>query len=273
MRPFFHGKKILMKHSIFSLALAATLLSAVPAFAQWQITGDAGLRYVRNTETGTGGKRLVREDGWLPGLGVTVGYVAGDWRVGMAGEIYSSDIDYDGQLQSGASFRTNTGTTQTRLRFDMGRQVTQNVQLLAAIEYDLWRRDIHGNATVLGIQEKTSSWRLLTGAKGRVAQWDAGTLDLQGFLVFSTAEQLRVRFDQQVYDDANFHTKSTLGVRLGATFQPSALPDFSVTAEFDWLEVGRSDDAVLRKNGMAVGTVTQPKHERASFGLRAAYRF
>jgi opacity protein-like surface antigen len=261
-----------MKHLISSLALSALLLPAC-AFAQWQVAADAGLRYVRNTESGVDGSQMVREYGWLPGVGATAGYATGDWRIAMAGEIYGGNIAYNGQLQSGARFDSNTDTTQSRIRFELGRQVTDALQLLAGIEYDYWKRDIRGTANVAGLQEQYNSWRLLAGAKGRVAQWDAGTLHLQGLLVFSEPEHLTVRFDQQLFDDANFSTKSAVGLRFGAGFQPTALPNFSVLAELEWIDIGRSDNAVLRRNGVPVGTVTQPQHERTAFGVRAVYRF
>jgi hypothetical protein len=262
-----------MRYRLPLLALSIALLTAAPAFAQWQVSADAGMRYVRNTERAADGKRLVREDGWLPGIGVGADYKGSDWHAGLAGELYRKDIGYHGQLQTGAPFDSDTGTTQGRIRLEFGKQITQAVQWLAGIEYDVWKRDIHGTASVNGMQEKYTSWRLLTGAKGRAAQWDAGTLDLQGLLVLAAPERMTVRFDHQSYDDAHFSTEPALGVRLGATFQPTALPNLSLIAELDWLDVNRSSAAVLRRNGVAVGTITEPQHERAAFNLRASYRF
>ena len=273
VRPFFRQLTMLMNRLICSLALSAALLPSAPVFAQWQVSADAGVRYVRNTESGLDGKQMVREEGWLPGLGLALGYTAGDWRIGMAGEIYSNDITYDGQLQSGAHFSSNTDTTQGRIRLELGRQVTESLQLIAGVEYDGWQRDIRGRANVAGMQEQYTSWRLLTGAKGRVARWDAGTFDLQGLIVFAGPEHQTVRFDQQLFDDASFSTKSAVGLRLGAGFQLTALPNLSLLAEIEWIDIDRSDNAVLRRNGVAVGTVAQPRHDRSAFGLRAVYRF
>jgi hypothetical protein len=47
----------------------------------------------------------------------------------------------------------------------------------------------------------------------------------------------------------------------------------SFETDFDWIKIGRSDNAVLRQNGVPVGFVTQSEHERTAFGLRANYRF
>jgi hypothetical protein len=262
-----------MKRLIPSLALSLALVPFSSAFAQWQFSADAGTRYVRMTETGTDGRQLVREHGWLPGIGLAVRYAGQDWRFGLAGEIYSNDITYDGRLQNGAPFASETNTTQWRVRLDAEKPITHATHLIAGIEYDVWQRDILGRDSVAGLQERHASWRLLAGVKSRIAQWDTGAIDMQGLLVFARPEQLRVRFDQQLFDEVQFQTKSAVGIRFGFSFRPAALPSLSVETDIDWIDIGRSDSATLRRNGTAAGTVTQAKHERTAIGLRVKYDF
>ncbi|RJG07672.1 hypothetical protein D3870_18220 [Noviherbaspirillum cavernae] len=262
-----------MKRLFLPLVLLLVLAHASPAFAQWQFSAEAGARYVRMTETGTDNRTMVQEYGWLPGIGGAARYATQGWQFGVSGDFYRNDITYDGRLQSGASFVSETGTTQARIRLEIGRQVSEAVQLIAALERDVWQRDIRGRDGVAGLQERYTSWRLLTGATGRVAQWSAGSLDLTGLIVFARPEQMRVQFDRQLFDDASLSTKSAVGLRFGLGFQPAALPNLTLQADLDWIDIGRSDKAVLRRNGNAVGTITQPRHERAAFGLRAVYRF
>jgi hypothetical protein len=264
---------VFMKRLISSLILLFSLFPFSSAFAQWRFAAEAGARYAYTTEMGTDNRKMVSEYGWLPGIGLTASYAMQDWQFALTGEIYRNDITYDGRLQSGAGFTSETETTQRRIRLEVSRQIAPTAQWLAAVEQDVWQRDILGRDSVAGLQERYTSWRFLAGARGRIAQWDAGALDLQGLMVFAGPEHLRVQFDQQLFDDASLSTKSALGLRFGLGFQPAALPDLSLQAELDWIEIERSDNAVLRRNGVPVGTVAQPKHERAAFSLRARYWF
>lgn len=225
------------------------------------------------TEIGSDNRKIVREHGSLPGIGFGAEYSIQDWQFALKGELHQNDITYDGRLQSGARFISETETTQRRIGFEIGKQITEATQLTAAVEQDYWQRNILGRESVAGMQEKYASWRLLTGAKSRVVRWNGGVINMKVALVFARPEKLRVRFDQQLFDDVTFRTKSGVGLRLGIGFQPKTLPNLSVDVDFDWIEIARSDNAVLSRNGTPAGTVAQSKHERAAFGLRANYRF
>lgn len=262
-----------MKRLISLLALSLGLAPLTSSYAQWQFSVDTGLRYARNTEIGTDDRELVREYGWLPGAGFTGQYAAGHWQLAVAAELYRNDVTYDGQLQSGAAFKSETETSQRRIRLEAGRQLTEAVQLTAAIEQDVWQRDIQGRGGIAGMREKYTSWRILAGAKSRITHWTPGAIEVKGAIVFARPERLTVRFDQQLFDDVSFRTKSATGFRLGLGYQPATLKNVSFEADFDWIKIDRSNNAVLRRNGIPVGFVAQSKHERAAFGMRAVYRF
>lgn len=265
--------KHLMKRLISSIVLSLGLATVTSSYAQWKFSIDTGLRYVHATEIGTDGQELVRERGWLPGAGFTSQYAAGNWQVGLVAELYRNDVTYDGQLQSGAAFKSETDTSQRRIRLEAGRQLTEAMQLTAAIEQDVWQRNIQGRGGIAGMREKYASWRILAGAKSRITRWAPGAIDVKGAIVFARPERLTVRFDGQLFDDVSFRTKSATGFRLGLGYQPVTIKNFSFEADFDWIKIARSDDAVLRRNGIPVGFVAQSKHERAAFGMRAIYRF
>ena len=56
--------------SILRAGLAAALTASLihPAYAQWEGSIGPSVRNVTHTETAPGGRRLVKEDGWLPGV-------------------------------------------------------------------------------------------------------------------------------------------------------------------------------------------------------------
>jgi hypothetical protein len=243
------------------------------ACAQWQFSSGAGIRQVRVTETGKDGQQLVREQGWLPGLELRADYVLQDWRFSVAGEAYRHDIGYDGRLQNGTPFSTDTETALTRVSLEVARQLSDATRLIGAIEWDRWQRHILGHDGVLGLDERSSSWRLLAGAETRLLQSSAANVNAKALLVVAQPEKLRVRIDNQLFDDTDLSTKSAIGTRLAVDVQPAAMPNLSFGAEFDWLRISRSDNAVLRKNGVPVGLVTQPEHQRSALGVRVNYRF
>lgn len=216
---------------------------------------------------------MVRERGWLPGIGLSANYEMQDWLFGLAGEVHHGDLEYDGRLQGGTRFASETGTSTRRIRFEAGRRISDATRLIAAIEHDEWKRNIRGRDNVAGIWERYTSRRILAGAQSRIARWEAGSVEMKALAVFSRPERLDVRFGQQLFDDVSFRTRSAVGLRLGLGFRPASVPNLSLEAEIDWIKIASSEPAVLRKNGARVGTVMQPEHERSAFGLRMNYRF
>lgn len=256
---------------LFSALLAGLYFPSL-ALAQWEFSGHIGGRYIQMEEFDDDGQRLVRESGWLPGIGVSGKYRFTDWHIKLNGELYRSDIAYDGQLQSGAPFKSETETDQQRILLEVGRQITDTTQLLAAVEHDIWRRNILGRGRV-GLHERFSSWRFLAGAKSDILRSGAGTISLHGFAVFSQAERLRVRPDPQIFDTTNLKTEPAVGARLGLGFQPTFLPNFFLETELDWMKIDRSKNVVATRNGFPNRVLWQPEHERAALSIRLNYRF
>jgi hypothetical protein len=256
----------------FTFVFLTGLHVSSSAFAQWEFSVHTGGRYVRMDEFDDDGKRLVRESGWLPGIGVGAKYNWTDWHIRLAGELYRNDITYDGQLQNGAPFKSETETDQQRITLEVGKRISDTIELLAAAEHDIWRRDIQGRGRI-GLHERYSSWRFLAGARGEISRFDAGIVSLHGYAVFSQAERLRVRPDRQVFDTTTLKTEPAVGARLGFGFQPAGFPNLSFETDLDWIRVDRSKSVVATRNGFPARTIWQPEHERAALGIRMHYRF
>ena len=253
------------------LGMACSLLLIQPAAAQWQGKAGLGARSVSHAEYGTDGRLLVRERGWLPGITLAETYQAGDltWFTGV--DWYHAGIRYAGQTQAGTSAESRTGTTLTTLRFGAGYQFAPVVAVTAALEADLWRRDIRATGTAAGLQERYRSERLIFGIS-RAWQAAAGKLDADLALVVATPERMRVDF-HGLLDTATLTTRRAPGLRLGAGFQPTFSPALEVRAAYDWMRIGRSGDAPLTRNGRFAGTVAQPEHVRQGFSLTVARVF
>lgn len=262
-----------MRQLVLFVVLTTGLVSGTSAFAQWEFSGAGGVRYVTNDEVDTNGKQLVEEHGFLPGVELKANYRRGDWLVNLGGEIYGGNLAYDGQMQSGTAFSTDTRTTQFRMTTEVGRYLSDAVLLLAGAEWDYWKRDILGQGATLGLQEEYNSWRFLAGAQTRVLQASWSDIYLTGLLVVSSPEHLEVNFDNQLFDQANLSTKAAIGARLALEVRPKASSHISVESDFEWMRIGRSDEAILSKGGSPVGTVVQPEHVRKAIGIKVKYRF
>lgn len=253
--------------------LAALLLHLAPALAQWQILVAPGARHFHMTENDPNGRRLVKEEGWLPGVQATVERTMDDWRISLHGERFQGGLNYDGQVQSGSAFTSNTDTAQSRIALETARTISDRMELIGGIEYELWRRRVHGQGGTAGVTEHYRSWRLLAGVDAGLPAFAGMNSRLRFMLVAAKPERLDVRFDNQLFDDAHFSTKPAVGARLGLALQPGMDTKLSFTADLDWLKVRRSNDAPLLKNGFTAGTVTQPEHVKTSLTLGLRYRF
>jgi hypothetical protein len=155
----------------------------------------------------------------------------------------------------------------------VGRYISDAMLLLVGTEWDYWKRDILGQGATLGMNEEYNSWRFLAGAQARVLQASWSDIYLKGLLVVSSPERLEVSFDNQIFDQANLSTKSAIGARLTLDARPKASSNVSIESDFEWMRIGRSDDAILSKGGSPVGTVAQPEHVRKAIGIKVKYRF
>lgn len=243
------------------------------ACAQWKISVGAGARLASIQEFASSGTRLVDERGWLPGLELGAAYTSGPWHFKVQGETYRNDIAYEGQLQNGTAFSTTTGTVQNRLAVEIGRRLTESLTLLTGVELDQWQRRIQGSGSILGLNENYRSTRLLLGGGSGILKTSYFDVSTKALLVMAQPEHLHVSFGNQLFDDAELETKSATGLRLEADLIPAGAPDILFSLGFDTLRIGRSNDAVLKKNGLATGFVSQPEHRRNDFTVRMRYRF
>ncbi|MBD8531781.1 MULTISPECIES: hypothetical protein [unclassified Massilia] len=259
--------------SLISAALGAalSLLLVQPASAQWQAKAGAGVRAVSHTETDGSGRRLVRESGWLPGLALQADYTTGKFTWSGALDWYRGDIDYRGQTQAGVAAASRTATGLASLRFGAAYAIQNGYSATAAVEADTWKRDIRGSGNKVGLQERYRSERLIVGLSkawqlpGAVAAADVAVL-------LATPERMRVGFSG-VLDPVSLNTKRARGIRIGAQYRPAFAPSLELHASFDWIRIGRSEEAPVTRDGQFAGSVAQPEHVRQGLSVNVARLF
>lgn len=262
MTPIFHAG--------LGLALAATLLAA-PARAQWQTNLGLGARAVTHTEYELGGRRLVRESGWLPGVALGAAYRAGDITWTAAIDAYRGDIAYRGRTQGGVPAVSTTSTVLASMQVGAAYALGRDYAALAALELDRWRRTIRGAGASAGLQESYRARRLVAGAR-KTWRPAPGMVRVDAALILAEPERLHVGFSG-MFDPVSFETKRGRGGRLGASLVPAFTQGLELSARYDWIEVPRSADAALTAGGRLWGTVAQPEHRRQAFTLTASLVF
>jgi len=259
--------------AILRTGLAAALYASLihPACAEWQGSIGPSVRNVTHTEYDTSGRRLVKEDGWLPGVALHAGYRSGNFTWFAGADWYHGNIDYRGQTQTGAAASSRTSTGLAAGRIGAAYALPHDYAVQAAVEVDRWKRDIRSTAAAAGLQETYRSTRLVAGA-GKAWHPAAGTVSVDAAAVVAAPERLHVGFSG-VLDPVSFDTRRSYGVRLGAAMQPAFAPWLEVRARYDWLKTPRSGDASVTSKGQYAGTVAQPEHERQGFTLSVSAMF
>jgi hypothetical protein len=260
-----------MMKLIFRVGLAAMLqvLLLHPANAQWHGEVGMGMRAVAHAEYDRAGRRLVREHGWLPGVALNAAYKAGDITWLAAADGYQSSIDYQGQTQAGAAADSTTSTRLVSARAGAAYAVGSDYSILAALEFDHWKRDIRGIGAAAGLQETYRSRRLVAGLD-KVWHTAGGAVSANAGVIFSEPERLRVEFSG-LFDPASLETERSHGIRIGAGIRPGFAPRLEFRTTYDRITIPRSKDAPVTANGQFRGTVAQPEHSRQAFTVTVSY--
>ncbi|MES2261399.1 MAG: hypothetical protein V4724_23020 [Pseudomonadota bacterium] len=254
-----------------SILMAALAVAAAPhACAQWQGALETAARHVTMSEYEQSGKRFVRESGDLPGAGIGLSYRADRLEVFGTMRVFGATISYDGVLQNGSSYGSETATRLAQSQLGLRYRVLPDTRAIAALEYDGWKRDIRGSAVAIGLREQTHSRRLLLGAEQTWNMRSGGKLGAGATLVHAQPERLRVQFSG-VLDDASLRTRAATGYLFELTYQPGSFARLSLGAQFDYMKVPRSAAQPATRNGNPAGDITQPEHVRQGVTLLVRY--
>lgn len=258
----------------FTLLISAAAIAAAAPCAQAQYSAaiEPALRHASMSEYNQAGSRIVQESGWLPGIGGRLAYRSGAWEFFGAAAVFQADIDYDGQLQNGRPYRSETGTRMSEAWLGLRHRVLDRTELVAALGLDAWRRDIRGSGPAIGLLERTRSSRLLVGVEQMWPLGRTGTLLAGASLVHAAPERLRIGFSG-LLDDVTIRTRPANGYALTLRYLPDAASRLSVNASFDSIRVARSAAYPVTRDGRAAGQVTQPEHRRSNLTISVRYDF
>lgn len=260
-------------------AMLAGLLSTLAATTQagddWAWTGSLGLAagYLDYRETGSDGRRLNREDGTLPGLVAALRAQAAAWSAGADLSYFAGDVRYTGSTSTGNTLGTRTDQRIADGSVWLGRRGFENpttvLDVYAGGGLRWWNRDIRSTAGAYGVDEVYSWPYLHAGIRvgRRLAQGDALSLDLR--LLYPVDPELDVDFKND-YDSAEVTPEARAGGRVGLSWTrpwSGGGRTLAVSAWYEQWRFGASEPEVLRRNGVAIGTVLEPESKTEFLGL------
>ncbi|HEY0847066.1 MAG TPA: hypothetical protein VGE12_16980 [Noviherbaspirillum sp.] len=258
--------------SRYAVAAASALLFSSPAHAQLRVGVEPAVRYSTVSEYSQGGDRIVREAGWLPGIGAILAYHQQELEVFGSVRAFRADIDYDGKLQNGSPYVTDTGTRHAGAQFGVRYWLGLTTGVIVAFETDIWDRDIKGRGVAVGLHERTRSGRLLVGAERAWLAPDVGTFAAGASVIRAEAERVDIHFSGTL-DDVSLRTRPATGYAIELKFSPTAMPDLVLGAQFDALKVRRGPTYAVTRQGVYAGDVAQPEHVRRNATIYVRYLF
>ena len=236
---------------------------------------EAGITamHFKYDEFNNSGRALDTEQGDIPGVSLKVGQKISAWEWQGAAGYYHGRIDYDGQTNLGAPYRTRTDEAISDIALRLGYWVGEHPLWMPYIGlgYRRWDRDILPN-TLNGLFESYRWQYVWLGAKFIALQKEQARYLLDVGLLQPLDPIIYVDFKGTYNVSPTVYPKSNTGVRvmLSANHVLSVNTELTLEPYFEYWELGRSPTVI--GGGVAV---TEPASKTKNFGLslRLARKF
>ena len=269
--------------SVFLMFLAPARVMAQPEEGQALTIGAAVLDFGYQ-EFSDSGKRLNREDGAIPGLGIGISHSFARWLLSGDFSYHAGDVTYRGQTNTGIPITSHTDQeiVAMTLRIEYWQATTMLIQggglgynaaLYLGVGYHDWVRDIQptrtaGGAPVSGLFEVYQWWLGFMGAKAVLYESRHADWLLDARLIRPVNPSIKVDFKGR-YDNIQLNLGERWGVRLALPWRYAISPSTGLMVEpfMESHALGRGATASLTRNGVPVGTVNEPRSESRNYGL------
>ncbi|MGI9286115.1 MAG: hypothetical protein ACR2P1_12060 [Pseudomonadales bacterium] len=278
-----HGKirARFAKSKIITALFTLALLQASPSYG-----GDLETSNILQTSIGIGAmdfdyqefndsERLNREQGNLFGLTAAIQGHWGKNFVEADVAWFANDVDYDGQTQNGVPVNTTTDQVVVNSAALFGRYFQKHNKfqhaLVVGLGYRYWQRDINSTRTALGVLETYTWWYGQLGWRGVYQPTSRSSWLAETKLVRPFAAEIEIDFRND-FDNTSLGLGEENGLQLNLTYQFKLAKNWRLDVEgfYTAWDIGRSREATLRQNGVAIGKVFEPESETRSAGLRVS---
>ena len=250
--------------------------SADPNALHNELVGGLSLARFDFKEFDAQGTRLLREDGFLPGLAGRWDGTFRQWSFGLAGELSGGEVDYDGQTQAGMPLQTKTDEliyeTKARIGWVVPLKSGFSSEFFGVLGYRGWERDIESTSTSGGVFE---TYRWVYGSVG----FDGGYRSSPASIWHLRLEILQplnpeVEVSLPSFDNVTLDLGRETGWRVGVTNRRTLDPKkhLEFALEYTAWNLGRSSSKPLTRDGLQTGfVVSEPDSETRVIAFRANF--
>ena len=274
---YFHRIVILFGLSIFVFLWSGRSLANEPETTAWIGLSVMEFGYKEFSDRD---QLLDREDGLLPGLLLGVMQPWNNWFGQLEGGIYSGQVTYDGQTQSGIPLQTATDEliidSSLQLGYWFNRLKRFNYAFYAGLGYRFWRRDIRPTALtdgtpIFGLLE-TYQWKYASlGSKAKFKQSDNVYWKIDVQLMRTLDPEIEVDFQGlRGFDDTQLQLGEKFGARIRIfwNYAVRETQSLEIMPFYEQWDLGRSPEKMVTSNGQPQGIrIFEPRSETKNFGI------
>jgi len=241
------------------LLITSVLLFTHGAMAEPEIHVSPGLTYFHYEEFGLDNSTLNKEIGFLPGISITLL----QQQHSLGAHIFSGEVEYDGQTQSGVPHSTDTDESLYYFfyRYDfLTEQSTHNY--FVSLNYNFWERFIQANNNVGSLYEEYSWWHLEAGLHAYKALKNQQKLNYE-LAIFQTFNgEILVDLDSFNYGKPVLDLGDKLGIRglIAYDLHTDNAALIRMGLEYKFWGFGRSNTKNV-SDGTTTISVTEPESE------------
>lgn len=262
----------------FSLTLFVFLIIACQAWAEtvsYHGQFSASVRHFEYQEYGDSDNSLNKENGFLPGLRIVGTASMNDFNLSASAEVFDGTVAYDGHLQTGQPYTTDTDTRL--LNYSVGAAWQPQASLTRLFFYlqrDAWERDIQPKGLISGLFEEYSWYTIKLGMAHRFKIAETLELELRLGPTRTKDARITVHLSDFGYGNPELEMPSRNGYFLGASLiqKKTTHGSIHVDLEHTHFEFGKSNTKTL-VHGSQIVQIHEPRSESDHTTLRFGYRF
>ena len=253
--------------------LVMLLTASAHSHADWDtsIQLSPGIIHFDYTEFSTLGNTLNNEQGWLPGVALSLS-ARHDSGWGIKGTVtgYQGVVDYDGQTQQGDSHVTRTDTRFTRAGLELSRATLPTLELVAGYTSHEWIRDIRDNGDVFGLLEEYSWDEYALGARLNLYSTSSNRLDIEASYLTIRNSTIFVDLTRADYGSTTLDIGDGSGGRIAGRLTRRAGSNIRTgfTLVYEVWDFARSNTRATQGGSTSL-LVTEPRSETRNLSLSA----